>query len=374
MAPIGLAFAVLDSLHGSKTDLGIVLAARGLPQAAFILVGGVISDRLPRHAVMVGSNVVSMLTQGTVAVLLLSGHAELWHLVALSAVNGISSAFFFPASAGIIPQTVPEPMIQSANALLRLALNTANVLGAALGGILVAAAGPGWTIAIDAASFGAAAIFTGLMTIPAVVREHAPNFVRELSEGWDAFRSRSWLWSIVLQFSVLNAAFVGAFQVLGPSQAKEHYSGGLTWGLILAAESAGLISGGILMLHARPQRMLLLATFATLTLALPLALLGKPAPAAAVAVAALIAGLGLEVFAVCWDTTMQQQIPGPMLSRVYSYDALGSICLVPVGFAVIGPVAEAVGTQTALYGAALLCVAATLPVFLVRDVRELRRT
>ena len=239
MAPIGLAFAVLDTLHGSRTELGLVLAARAIPNAVFILLGGVIADRLPRHLVMVTSNVASMATQGAVAALLLTGNAEVWQLVVLSALNGTVAAFFFPASQGIVPQTVPEPMIQQANALLRLALNAANVFGAALGGVLVAAAGPGWAIAIDAASFGAAALFTAMLSLPEVVREQAPNFVRELAEGWAAFRSRTWFWSIVAQFSILNAAFVGAFQVLGPVQANAHYGGARTWGLILGAECGG---------------------------------------------------------------------------------------------------------------------------------------
>jgi predicted neutral ceramidase superfamily lipid hydrolase len=143
--------------------------------------------------------------------------------------------------------------------------------------------------------------------------------------------------------------------------------------VILGAEAAGLICGGLVMLRARPQRMLLLATFSTLLLALPLALLAPPAAAGVVAAAAFVSGVGLEVFAVCWDTTMQQQIPERMLSRLYAYDALGSICLVPVGLAVIGPVADAIGTETTLYAAALLVIAATPPVFAVRDVRELRR-
>jgi hypothetical protein len=161
--------------------------------------------------------------------------------------------------------------------------------------------------------------------------------------------------------------------VLGPVQAKAHYGGARVWGLILGAEAAGLICGGLVMLRVRPQRMLLVATFSTLVLALPLLLLAPPAAAATVAVGAFVSGLGLEVFAVCWDTTMQQQIPEHMLSRLYAYDALGSICLVPLGLAVIGPVADAVGTSTTLYAAAALVIAATLPVFAVRDVRELRR-
>jgi MFS family permease len=372
MAPIALAFAVLE-LTGSKSDLGFVLTARSAPQIVFLLIGGIWADRLPRHHVMVASSVLSAASQGTVAALLLTHRAELWHLVALSAVNGTASAFFFPASQGIVPQTVPPVVIQQANALLRLAVNSSLVLGAAIGGAVVAAAGPGWAIAIDATTFAAAALFAAAMRLPPKERARGESFVRELGEGWRAFRLRTWLWAIVIQFSFVNAAESGALQVLGPVQANEHYGGAGAWGAILACSSAGLILGGLTMLRARPQRLLLVATCGVLTMPVPLVLLGLPAPAAAVAVAAFVMGVGIEIFAVCWDTTMQQQIPEAMLSRLYAYDMLGSVALVPIGYAVVGPVAEAIGTQATLYGAAALIVAATLPIFAVRDVRELRR-
>ncbi len=373
MAPVALAFAVLH-LTGSKSDLGYVLAARSAPQIVFLLVGGIFADRLPRHHVMVASSLASAASQGTVALLLLTHHAELWHLVALSAFNGMSSAFFFPASAGIVPQTVRPAMIQQANALLRLALNSSAVIGAAIGGGIVAAAGPGWAIAIDAGTFLAGAAFTAAMRLPSSVKLETSNFAHELREGWRAFSSRTWLWAIVIQFSLVNSAFAGVFQVIGPVQAKAHFGGAGAWGAILATESAGFICGGIVMLRMRPERLLLVATTGVLGMCAPLALLGPPAPAVVVAVAAFAAGFGIEVFAVCWDTTMQQQIPGEMLSRVYAYDMLGSVALIPVGFAVAGPLADAIGTRATVYGAAALVLAATLPIFGVRDVRALRRT
>ncbi len=372
MAPIALAFAVLH-LTGSKSDLGYVLAARSAPQIVFLLIAGIWADRLPRNQVMVASMVASMASQGLVAALLLTGHARLWHLVAISACNGTFSAFFFPASAGIVPQTVPPVMIQQANALLRLALNSSLVAGAAIGGGIVAGAGPGWAIAVDAATFGVAAAFAAAMHVPPVAQRETPSFLTELAEGWRAFRSRRWLWAIVIQFSVVNAMHTGAFFVLGPVQSETHYGGAGAWGAILASESAGLILGGLAMLRLRPQRLLLVATVGVLALAPPVALLGPPAHAAVVAAAAFGMGVGIEVFAVCWDTTMQQQIPGHMLSRVYAYDMLGSVALIPVGFAVAGPIADAIGTRATLYGAAALVVLATLPILAVRDVRELRR-
>lgn len=372
MAPVALAFAVLD-LTGSKTDLGFVLAARTAPQIVFILIGGTLSDRIKRTHIMVASSLLSGASQGSLAVLLLTHHAQLWHLVAIGAVNGTSSAFFFPASSGVIPQTVPQTLIQQANALLRLAINSSSVIGAAIGGAIVAGVGPGWAIAIDAATFAAGAVFAAAMRVPPTVRAEATHFLRDLVVGWQAFRSRTWLWAIVLQFSFLNAAEQGAFQVLGPAQAEAHYGGARTWGVILACQAAGLIAGGLVMLRFEPQRPLLVATLAILLLAPPAALLGPPAHAAIVAAAAFGMGFGIEIFAVCWDTTMQQQIPGHMLSRVYAYDMLGSVALIPVGFAVAGPIADAIGTRPTLYGAAALVVLATLPILGVRDVRELRR-
>ncbi len=371
MAPIALAFAVID-LTGSKSTLGLVLAARAVPQVVFLLIGGVWADRLPRNKVMVASSVASGATQAAVAALLLSGHAEVWHLALLGGLNGVSTAFFFPASAGIVPQTVPPELIQQANATLRLALNSTNVLGAALGGVIVSTTSPGWAIAVDSATFFAGALFIGRMRLPATLRLEIPNFAGELREGWREFSSRTWLWVIVLQFSVINACESGSLNVLGPVQADAHF-GRLWWGAILACVAAGLIAGGLTMLRFQPKRMLLVATFGVLLMAPTLLLLSIPAPAGLIAVSAFATGFGIEVFAVLWDTTMQQQVPEEKLSRVYSYDALGSVALVPVGLAVIGPIADAAGTEATLVGSAIFITLATLPVFAVRDVRELRR-
>jgi MFS family permease len=372
LAPIALAFAVLD-LTGSKSDLGLVLAARTLPQVLFLLLGGVWADRLPRHRVMVGSSLLSGASQGLLAALLISHTAELWHLLVLSAANGSASAFFFPASTGVIPQTVHPSLLQQANALLRLALNATWIGGAAVGGLLVAGFGPGWAVAADAVSFGLGAFFIGLMRLPPGLRMEGSTMLTELREGWEEFRSRRWLWVVVAQFSLVNAAQNGALHVLGPAVAKEHLGGAAPWGLILTCEAAGLLLGGLLLLRARPQRLLLAANLGVLVAALPLVLLGFPAPALAIAAGALVAGIGIEIFGVLWDTAMQQNVPQEKLSRVYSYDALGSFILIPVAQAVVGPIAEAFGTGGTLFGAATLVVGATLAALGVPDVRNLRR-
>ena len=373
LAPIALAFAVLD-LTGSPSDLGLVIAAGFVPQIFFILVGGIWADRLPRHYVMVVSDLLAGGAQAAIAALVLTGVAEIWHLVVLQVIRGVATSFFYPAAQGIVPQTVSARLLQEANALLRLTRNGTQIGGVAAGGILVAVIGSGWALAFDAATYFAGAVFLLALRLPRDLTMPERHFARELREGWDAFRSRAWLWGIVLQFAFVNAAGVGAWAVLGPVVADDDLGGAAGWGFILAAQAAGFIVGGVFTLRYRPDRLLLVATLAIFPMALPIVLLAVPAPAVVIALAAFAAGFGMEIFGVFWDVAMQQQISPDQLSRVYSYDALGSFVFIPLGAAVAGPAAESVGVTETLAGAAGIIVAATALVLLIDEVRDLRRT
>jgi predicted MFS family arabinose efflux permease len=322
---------------------------------------------------MVGADLVSALSQATVATLLITGTAEIWHLVALAAVNGSSSAFFFPASQGVIPQTVPPQLLQPANALLRLGINGSLIGGAAVAGFLVAAFGSGTAIAVDAATYLLGAVFVALMRLPASLKMEAQHFLRELGEGWREFRTRTWLWVIVIQFSLVNAVESGGLNVLGPAVAEDELGGARDFGLILTAQALGLVVGGFVGLRFRPRHMLVVATGAILLMPLVLVALGFPAALPIILAVAFLAGIGIETFGILWDTTMQQEIPPAALSRVYSYDLLGSVAIVPIGLAVAGPIADLIGVREALWGAAAIVVVATLPVFAVRDLRRLER-
>jgi len=373
MAPVALAFAILNTLHGSPSDIGIVLAVRQVVLIVLLLFGGVWGDRLRRNRVMVGSNVVSGLSQAVAAALLLSGGAALWELAVLAAVNGASSAFFVPASTGVIPQTVPPTMLQEANAALRLGLNATTITGAAIGGVIVAATNPGIAILADAVSYGVAAVALALMHLPAGLRLEESSVVQELRDGWHDFWSRTWLWGIVVQFGVLNAAESGAVNVLGPNVAKQHLGGPAGWGLILTAQAVGLIVSGLLLLRWRPRRLLLVATFGAFAIALPCLALARPLALPAVLVFAFGAGCGAQIFGVLWGTAVQQEIPQERLSRISSYDALGSWVLMPIGFAIAGPVAAAIGDRATFLGAAATVIVASALVLLSRDVRTLER-
>jgi MFS family permease len=372
IAPVAIAFAVLD-LTGSASDLGLVLAARMVPQLVFMLVGGVWADRLPRHLVMVVSDLLTGGAQAATAVLLLTGSAEIWHLVVLQAVGGSAFAFFFPASTGLVPQTVEAPLLQQANAVLRLALNAGSIGGAALGGILVAGVGSGWALAIDAATFFTSAAFLARMRVARGERLEAPNFLRELREGWREFVSRTWLWVIVVGFGVLNAAETGAFNVLGPIVAKEELGGAAAYGAIFAAQAVGLVLGGVLMLRFRPSRPLFAGCLAVLLMPPVLVLLAVGAPLPVIIVAAVVMGLGIEVFSVMWETALQQNVPGQALSRVSSYDALGSFIFIPLGQLLAGPIADAIGVDETLYLAAGIVTVSILAMLATPDVRRLRR-
>jgi predicted MFS family arabinose efflux permease len=373
-APVALAFAVLDDLDGSASALGLVLAAIWVPQVIFILVGGIWADRLPRNLVMVLTDLVMFAVQGVVAALLLTGSAEIWHLVVLQFVRGTATAFFFPASSGLVPHVVSPERLQQANALLRLSQSSVGIVGAALSGLVVAAVGSGPALAFDAVTFLVSAALLVRIRLPSSVKVASRSFFGELREGWDEFRSRSWLWSIVVQFMVINAFGQGTFLVLGPVVAQRELGGASAWGAIVAATAAGEVLGGLLVLRTRPSRILLVASFGILLFAPLCFLLAIPASLVVVVAAAIVAGIGIQIFGVLWDTAMQQQIPHDRLSRVYSYDALGSYVCIPIGLSVAGPIADLVGVGTALSLAGVVVIVATALVLLVDEVRTLRRT
>jgi MFS family permease len=371
VAPIALAFAVLD-LGGSPTVLGLVLAARTVPMVVLVLLGGVVADRLPRHLVLVAANAVSAGTQALVAVLLLSGNAELWHLAAIEAVNGMSSAFMMPASSGLTPETVPPTQLQPANALLRLAHNFSFVTGSAAGGALVAAAGSGWAFAADAVLFAVAAVLLGRIRLPRTARAVVSNVLTDLREGWTEFRSRTWLWVVVVQFAFVNMASSGAMNALGPVVADDTI-GRAAWGLVLASMTAGMVVGGLAALRGRWTRPLLVGSLAVL-LEVPLLLvLGLEPRTAWLMAAAVLAGIGFETFGVAWDVSMQSNVPADRLSRVYAYDWFGSLVFIPVGLVLAGPLSELVGVRATIVGAACVITVSVLAVVSVPGVRDLRR-
>lgn len=374
IAPIALAFAVLDS-DGSATDLGIVLAAGAVPQIFLFLLGGVVADRLPRNLVMVGSDVVSGLAQAAAAALVLVGDVEIWQLAVLNGVRGGASAFFFPAAQGLTPQTVPNERLQEANALLRLTFSGTNIVGAALGGILVAAVGPGWALAFDALTYLAGGAIVGSIRVASTrVAAAGSTVLQELREGWGEFSSRTWLWTIVAVAALGNMAMQIGFTVLGPVVADTELGGARAWGAIVSAMGVGFLLGGLAAFRLRPQRPLYLAQAVVVLGAGGMVGLALGLPLWGIALGAVVSGVVFEVFGVFWDLALQQHVPPDRLSRVSSYDALGSFVAVPLGQLAAGPLAAAIGVSEAIWLAVGVYVVAQGSCLLVPDVRRLRRT
>jgi predicted MFS family arabinose efflux permease len=306
-------------------------------------------------------------------VLFLTGRAGLWNLVVLQVVRGVATSFFFPASQGIVPQVVDARQIQPANALLRLSQTSTTIVGAAVGGALVATIGAGWAIAFDAVTYLASAAILSRMGLRGAIATGSRSFVRELGEGWREFSRRTWLWLIVLCAGVANCVCVGGQAVLGPVVAKRDLHGAGGWGLIVAAEAVGLVAAGLAALRWRPRRALLVGCLALWPMPLFMASLAAPLSLAGVAAVAVAAGFGLELFNVLWITVLQERIPDDVLARVNSYDALGSFVFIPLGLTIAGPVAGAVGVSTALWAASCISLATVLFPLFSRDVRKLRR-
>jgi hypothetical protein len=372
IAPIAVAFAVLD-LTGSADDLGLILAARSIPLVLFLLFGGVFADRLPRHLVMVVANLGGFVTQAAAAVLLLTGTAQVWQLMVLEALNGTAVAFFLPAMTGVTPALVPAAMLQQANAMTGFARYGSQVVGAALGGILVAAVGSGWGVAIDAATFGASAALLAGLRLPAGVRAAGGNVLRELRDGWREFASRIWLWVVVAGFGVLNAIEAGAWNTLGPVIA-DHTVGRAGWGLVLAAEAAGTIVATLAMLRWRLARPLLAGMLGMAAVLPSLVLLAVHPATGPLAAAALVTGVGVGVFSIAWDTALGQHVPLDTLSRVSAYDVLGSVLALPVGQLAAGRLATAFPPATLVLAGAALYAVLVAAVLISRDVRNLRST
>jgi MFS family permease len=369
---VALAFAVLE-IGGSPSEVGLVLAAGAFPLVATVLAGGVVADRASRRTVMVAADLIRVASQGAMAALLITGAAEIWMLALLAGVTGAATGFFSPASTGLLPEVVLADHLQPANALRGSAAATGEILGPLLGGIFVAAVGAGWAMGIDAATFAVSAACLLALRLPR--REETPpsGFVEDLRAGWKSFRSRRWVWAFVVYFAIGNLLW-GAWGALGPVVADRDLGGATAWGAVLAAMGLGALAGSLLAVAVRPRRPLLFVAGSDSLFALPLAALAAAPTVVLVGLAALLAGAGMALTLSVWESTLQGHIPAESLSRVSSYDWFGSLAFAPLGLALWGPIADAIGIGASLWTAAALDVVLTLALISLPDVRRLPRT
>jgi MFS family permease len=368
---VGVSFAVLHATH-STTDLSFVLAAQIAPSLVFMLVGGVIADRIAPQLVIVAANIMIAAGEGTFGILVLTGHPGLWQMIPLEMVTGTGMALFYPASQALVPRIVPAGLLLQASAVSRLAMNAAMMGGAALAGECVALFGSGWALSV--CGLGLLGTIPLLLSIRVLAheREQSSGMLRDLRDGWSEFRSHTWLWAIVAQFAVILAAWYGSFQVLGPAVAVAHLHGAAAWGLITAAESVGLIVGGVVSLRFTPRRPMLFVVLIGGAIALSPLSLAMLWPLPVICLSSFSLGITLEMMMVQWTVALARKIPPEKLARVSAYDGLGSVMAMPVGALVAGPIAGAIGVPATQYGAAALIVVASALALIPRDVRKMR--
>lgn len=375
MAPVATAFAVLHTGVGAG-GLGWVMAARIAPVVLLLLLGGVFADRLGGRLVMIVSDVVRCGAQAAFGMLLLTGQATLFAMIAAAVLSGIGEGVFSPSLQALIPRLIPETRRSDANALLSVAVSSAGVAGPALGGLIAAvfggAAGPAAVLFLDAASYAVSVgVLLRLSHIPQPEPGERSTIIRDLREGWDEFRSRTWLWLSTVQFALFNALVWAPYLVLGPVVAERRLGGVGAWGLVLAANSAGSILGGLALLGRKPRRPFLITIIASLAYAFTPALLASRLSLPFVCAAAALTGIGGAIAAALDNTVIQQRVPADVLGRITAYQTLGAFALGPLGLVVAGPLGSAFGVAAFLAFGAVFQVVTVGMMLLLPALRRL---
>ena len=372
MTPVALSFAVLALRHGSASDVGVVLAAQTVPLLIFLLVGGVAGDRFGRRRMMLGADVLRASAETALGLWILFGHPPLWGFLLLPALVGTGTAFFMPSLTGLIPQIVRDDRLAQANALNGLTFSIGSIIGPSIAGVIVATTNPGWAILADALSYVLSVWSLAALRLGPAREASVDSFYAQLRRGWSEFWSRTWLWATVMVASFSNMAMWAPFMVLGAVISKESLGGATAWGTILGAEGAGAVVGGVAMLSLRFSRPLVAASLSLLVWPYPMLVLAYRAPVPVIAVGAFLGGASFAIFDTQWQTTMQREIPSEVLSRVSSYDWFGSLIFLPLGYAVVGPVASVLGIHAMfIIGSACLVVGVGV-LLLIPAVRQIR--
>jgi MFS family permease len=365
LGPIAIAFGVLALPNGSANLLGIALGSTAVCFLLMAPFGGVIADKYGRARMVGLTDMLAGLVLFIQVYFFAIGDVPLLVLILVNGAFGILWGVFWPAFAGVLPSVLPEEALQKGNAINSLVANAGIILGAASAGFLVSGFGAATALAIDAISFfvSGVMIFTFRHVTPrAEVTEN--TVFDDLKHGWQVFRSFRWIVVIVVSFSFIVMCWAAAESVLGPLIALEHFNGPKSWSLVITAESAGLIVGALIALKIKPKypmRFLMLSSF---TITFYIWTMAKPQSLALIAFGAFLFGITLDLWGTLWSTALQRKVPRDSLSRVSSFDAMGSMIFKPVGLAIAAPLSVLFGIDNfLLILAGITAVAILLPLF-----------
>lgn len=371
LAPVAVAFGVLELPNGDGKSLSLVMASTSLALVLFSLLGGVIGDRFPRAWVVGGADVLLAILVIANGLAYVTGNGSVILFTFVGFFGGVLNAIWYPAMSALTSDLAEPEILQDSNAATMLSGNIALILGTAIAGVIVATIGPGWAIIIDGVTFLIAGLLVYSMrsATPVVERTESSSTIHEIKTGWREFSSRRWVFLVVISFSFVVSMERAVYSVLGPLVADEKLGGPKPWSLILATWAIGSVVGVLFAAKVRPRYPIRLAIIVQFPLFLWFFSLGNTTNVYLIAIFSFFVGIAFDFFYVLWVTTLQQHIPKESLSKVMSYDVLGSLALAPIGIAVAGPIAEHYGTSPVLNVisfAFIFCMAAPL---LSREVR-----
>jgi len=372
MGPIALAFGILALPNGSANMLGLVL---GTTTVVFLIMapfGGVIADKYGRARMVGLTDMAAGLVLLIQVAYFATGDVPIAVLLITNGFFGLMWGIFWPAFSGLMPAVLPEAGLQKGNALNAFMTNAGVILGAAAAGLLIDVFGMAFTLAIDAASFFISGfmIFTFRHLTPRA--QHTENtMLDDLLHGWKVFLSFRWIVIIVGAFSFIVMCWAAAENVLGPLIALEHFNGPKSWSFVITAESAGLIVGSIIAIKVKPKYPLRFLMLSSFTITFYIWSLAKPQSLLMITFGAFLFGITLDLWGTLWSTALQRKVPRDSLSRVSSFDAMGSMMFRPIGLAIAAPLSTLLGIENFLQILAAITVVAIIVPLLDPQVRNM---
>ena len=372
MGPIALAFGILALPNGSANMLGLVLGVTTVLFLIMLPFGGVIADKYGRARMVGLTDMAAGLVLFIQVFYFATGDVPIAVLLITNGFFGLMWGIFWPAFSGLMPAVLPEAGLQKGNALNAFMHNAGVILGAAAAGLLIDVFGVAFTLAIDAASFfiSGLMIFTFRHLTPRA--KHTENtMLDDLLHGWRVFLSFRWIVIIVGAFSFIVMCWAAAENILGPLIALEHFNGPKSWSFVITAESAGLIVGSIIAIKVKPKYPLRFLMLSSFTITFYIWSLAKPQSLLMIAFGAFLFGITLDLWGTLWSTALQRKVPRDSLSRVSSFDAMGSMMFRPIGLAIAAPLSTLLGIENFLQILAAITVVAIIVPLLDPQVRNM---
>ena len=373
MSPIALAFGILHLRGGSPTQLGWVLGSATIAMMVMAPFGGVIADKFGRVRMVGATDIWGSLGLYLQAAFFLTGHVPIWVFLVANINFGLSWGIFWPASSGVMAAICKDEGLQKANSLQNFISNGSMILGAAVGGFIVSAWGAATGLFIDAATFTIAGLLVSSFGhIVAKRPEDENSMIDDLVHGWKVFLSFPWVVAIIAGTSFLMMAWAMGESVLGPLIANQHFHGAKSWAIVLSAESVGYLVGSIIGLRINFTYPMRWMAGLMSVLGLYLFALAHPTSLALITASAFIWGIALDIISSVWMTALAREVPREALSRVSSFDAIGSFALRPVGLIIAGPLAAAIGITATLNWATALVLVIAVCLLCLPQVRNMK--